>query len=113
MSAVETEPEIARMTADIALFGTHDGQMRVLMIRRAHDPFKGRLALPGGHVDTGEHTLAAAYRELFEETGLTVEGLEPVGVYATPGRDPRGRYATWLYSDARPAHEHGSAGRHG
>ena len=35
---------------------------------------------PGGHIDAGEHPLAAALRETEEETGLTVVSAEPEGV---------------------------------
>lgn len=94
----DTTPETARLTADIALFGESDGDLYVLMIRRAHDPFAGHLALPGGHVDAGEDTEDAAHRELTEEAGLRLGLLEYVGVYAKPGRDPRGRYVDFVYT---------------
>jgi 8-oxo-dGTP diphosphatase len=45
----------------------------------------------------GEEVDAAAWRELFEETGLTAERLELVDVYGEPGRDPRGRYVDWAF----------------
>lgn len=96
----ETEPETARLTVDTVLLddGDTDGRIHVLLIRRRWEPFKDHWALPGGHVDTGEDTKDAARRELEEETGLT-GGREflLVGAYAEPGRDPRGRYATFAY----------------
>jgi 8-oxo-dGTP diphosphatase len=60
------------------------------------DPFKGMWALPGGHVEANETSRDAAAREGAEETGVTVlaEDLALVGVFDTPGRDPRGRYVT-------------------
>lgn len=94
MSAAET----ARLTADVVLLAEHEGALNVLLIRRGHDPFAGRWALPGGHVDKGEDTLVAAWRELAEETGIRVDVLRRVGVYAAPGRDPRGRYVTFAYT---------------
>lgn len=63
----------------------------VLLISRAKPPFEDRLVMPGGHVETGEEFLAAAVRELEEETRLTVssEELSPLLVLDSPGRDPR------------------------
>jgi 8-oxo-dGTP diphosphatase len=91
--------EVTRLTADVVLLATReDGQRCVLLIRRGWAPYMGRWALPGGHVDAGEQTVAAARRELLEETGLDVGSLDLVGVYAAPGRDPRGRYVTFAYA---------------
>jgi len=45
----------------------------VLVIRRAIEPRKGQLALPGGFIDFGESWQAAAARELREETGVVIE----------------------------------------
>ncbi len=91
--------EMARLTADVVLLATgEDGQRRVLLIRRGWDPYAGRWALPGGHVDAGEETDDAARRELAEETGLHACVVDLVGAYAAPGRDPRGRYVTFAYT---------------
>lgn len=66
-----------------------DRDGRVLMIKRAHPPFKGRFALPGGFVDVGETVEDACRRELYEETGMRVKKLTLIGVYSAPKRDPR------------------------
>jgi 8-oxo-dGTP diphosphatase len=75
----------------------------VLLIQRGNPPFVGDWALPGGFVDEGETVAEAAPRELGEETGLRVEPLEMLGVYDTPGRDPRGWTVSVVYLARIPA----------
>src|SRR5919199_3529869 len=62
---------------------------KVLMVRRRKDPFKDRLALPGGFVNEGETVEEAMKREAKEETSLEVEPIDILGVYSDPTRDPR------------------------
>ena len=43
---------------------------------RAKDPYKGLYNFVGGKVEKGESNKAAAYRELFEETGISKEDIK-------------------------------------
>jgi 8-oxo-dGTP diphosphatase len=49
---------------------------RVLLVRRGREPLKGQWSLPGGLLELGESLTAGVAREVFEETGLTVEPIE-------------------------------------
>ncbi len=69
----------------------------LLLVQRGHPPFAGEWALPGGFVEEGERVIDAAPRELAEETGLHVGSLRLLGVYDTPGRDPRGWTVSVVY----------------
>jgi 8-oxo-dGTP diphosphatase len=69
----------------------------LLLVQRAHPPFAGEWALPGGFVEEGEQVVDAAPRELAEETGLRTGSLRLLGVYDTPGRDPRGWTVSVVY----------------
>jgi nicotinamidase/pyrazinamidase len=84
-------------TADALIFREAGKELEVLLIKRGHDPFKGKWALPGGYMDMDERLIKTAERELFEEAGLHGIPLTFFGIYETPGRDPRGRTITGIY----------------
>lgn len=44
---------------------------KLLFCKRRRDPYKGLYNFVGGHIEAGESGEDAAYRELFEETGIT------------------------------------------
>jgi 8-oxo-dGTP diphosphatase len=58
-----------------------DPSGRLLLARRAVEPFKGCWDTPGGFIEEGEHPLDALRRELLEETGLEIEPGEFHGVW--------------------------------
>ena len=66
-----------------ALIHRQDG--RLLLIRRANPPGRGRWSLPGGRVEPGESDDVAVIREVAEETGLIVTAHELVGSVKRPG----------------------------
>ena len=81
----------AALTVDCVVFGFDEGELKVLLIQRALDPFKGKWALPGGFVHVDETLDDAARRELAEETGLEDVFLEQLYTFGTVKRDPRER----------------------
>lgn len=85
------------VTVDVVIFSLRDSDLKVLLIRRAAPPFKGKWAIPGGYVHPEEALDEAAQRELEEETGLPDVYLEQLYTFGAPKRDPRGRVITVAY----------------
>jgi ADP-ribose pyrophosphatase YjhB (NUDIX family) len=54
---------------------------RVVLVKRLHPPLQAEWSIPGGVLEVGELVREAAIREAREETGLTVEPGELLGVY--------------------------------
>jgi ADP-ribose pyrophosphatase YjhB (NUDIX family) len=52
---------------------------KILLVRRARSPAKGFYSLPGGRVEFGEALHTALYREVAEETALTIAIVELAG----------------------------------
>jgi len=85
------------LTVDCVVFGFDEGELKVLLIQRGLEPFKGRWALPGGFVRVDETLDAAARRELQEEAGLTNVFLEQLYTFGAVDRDPRERVVSVAY----------------
>ena len=79
------------VTVDAVVFTFSGDEIKVLLINRKNEPFKGKWAVPGGFVGMDEELEDAVARELAEETGLIGVELEQMHTFGTVGRDPRGR----------------------
>lgn len=90
------ERERPVLCVDIAIYG----KTKILLIRRAHAPDTGKLALPGGHFEMSDTSVVcAAARELTEETGFGVPSytLKFLTFLDAPNRDPRARVISAVF----------------
>lgn len=85
------------VTVDGVVFGFDAADLKLLLIQRKIEPFKGAWALPGGFVLPTEDLEAAVRRELADETGITRLYLEQLFTFGEPKRDPRERVISVAY----------------
>jgi len=87
------------LTTDALVLRKHktDEFHDILLVTRLKDPFKGKLAFPGGFVDYNEEPLKGCLRELEEECSLKGKNPELVTVAGNPKRDPRKHIVTFVY----------------
>lgn len=82
------------VTTDCVIFGFDGLQLRVLLIERKNDPYKGYWAFPGGFLNEDESAETGALRELEEETGMKSAYIKQFHTFSSPKRDPRERVLT-------------------
>lgn len=96
------------VTADMVLLKVHDNvidkrqkskmSLRVLLIRRAEEPFEGKWSLPGGFVGIDETIEEVAYRKVFEKTGYRGDYfIEQLYTFDALNRDERWRVISTAY----------------
>ena len=82
---------------------------RVLLVRRAVEPFKGSWDIPGGFCDGPELPIDAARREVLEETGLEIQIVDLLGMWIDRYGEPAPGHPETLtlniYYVARPLGE--------
>jgi len=92
------------VTTDCVIFTYEDRQLKVLLVKRGGEPYKGCWAFPGGFLQNDETARDGALRELREETGLEAAAIGELGVFSDPDRDPRERVITIaFYALIKPA----------
>ncbi|POY38400.1 NUDIX hydrolase [Solitalea longa] len=84
-------------SVDCVVFGFDKGELRILLIERAEEPFKDYLALPGNLVYDNENIDQAANRVLTELTSLNDVYMEQLYTFGDVNRHPQGRVITVAY----------------
>lgn len=85
------------VTVDLAIFTVSEGQLKVMLIKRAESPFQGFWSLPGGFLKKGESLDEAAQRVLKEKAPVNDVYMEQLYTFGAPNRDPRSRVITIAY----------------
>lgn len=86
------------VTVDCVVFGLDkSADVRVLLVKRAYEPYKNSWAIPGGFIKENETLDAAARRELEEETGVRDIFIEQLYTFGNLNRDPRGHVISVAY----------------
>lgn len=100
------------MAVDILIFSIFENKLKVLLVKRAIEPFRNAWAIPGGFIKENESLDQAALRELKEETGVSTGYLEQLYTFGEPKRDPRGRVISTAYFALAPASKTGTVIEH-
>ena len=79
------------IATDCVVFGFDGYDLKVLLIERGCEPYKGSWAFPGGFMRIDESAEQCAMRELVEETGLKLTYMDQLGAFSGVYRDPRER----------------------
>jgi ADP-ribose pyrophosphatase YjhB (NUDIX family) len=85
------------MTVDLVIFTVNDDMLKVMLVKRAENPFADCWAIPGGFLKTSESLEDAALRVLKEKAGVENVYVEQLYTFGDPDRDPRARVITVSY----------------
>lgn len=85
------------VSVDCIIFGFHEGELNLLLLKRNFEPAMGEWSLMGGFVQENESVDDAAKRVLAELTGLEQVYIEQVGSFGDVNRDPGGRVISVAY----------------
>lgn len=85
------------VASDCVIFGFDGGELKLLLLEREKEPFKGKWALPGGFVHAHETADECAKRILVEKAGIKNVFIEQLYTFSSPERDPRDRVISISY----------------
>jgi len=89
--------EQTAVTVDLVIFTVNDDLLKIMLVKRAEDPFADSWSLPGGFLKASESLEEAALRVLQEKTGVENVYLEQLYTFGELDRDPRARVITVTY----------------
>jgi len=85
------------VTVDLVIFTVNDDMLKVMLVKRADEPFADSWSIPGGFLKTSESLEDAALRVLKEKAGVENVYVEQLYTFGNPNRDPRARVITVTY----------------
>lgn len=91
------DKHLESLSIDCVIFGFDEGELKILTIKRASEPQKGKWALPGGFVGNDENLNDSARRILEELTGLKNIYMEQYHVFGNVDRYPLRRVVSIAY----------------
>lgn len=110
---VTSDSQTFANTVDCAIFGFSEDALRVLIVRRAVEPYSGFWCLPGGTMTDHETLEQTAGRLLHELVNVENISIRQVGTYSAPDRHPVRRVVTTcFFALVRPEDHVPSARQH-
>lgn len=88
---------IKALTIDNLIFGLHQDELKILLVKQTDPMHQGKWALPGGWIRYDENLRDAAYRLLEELTGIRQLYLEQLKTFGRLDRFPSERVVTIAY----------------
>ena len=91
------ETKTHEVTVDVVILTIHNNKLKVLLIKRDKEPFRGKWSIPGGFIRLSENIDDAALRVLKEKTTVSNIYLEQLYTFGDPLRYPNARVITCAY----------------
>lgn len=93
-TTVHKDSYASTLTVDCAIFGFQKNELKLLLVKRSIEPFKGFWLLPGGIMGEGQTLEEAVTKVLFNLTGIQGIHQEQVKCYSAVDRHPIKRVIT-------------------
>ena len=91
------ETKTHEVTVDVVILTIHENKLKVLLVKRVNEPFRGKWSIPGGFIRLSENIDDAALRVLKEKTTVSNIYLEQLYTFGDPLRYPNARVITCAY----------------